>query len=1111
MVVSHNGGDYLPTTLAALKSQTRPADSLIGVDTGSLDNSASLLERFLGADRVVSYTGGTPGMGAAIQAGLNHLAPAAESAPGDWIWLLHDDAAPAPGALSELLGAVERAPSVTVAGCKQLDWHADRRLVDVGLSISRWAERLTLMEADELDQGQYDGRTDTFAVNSAGMLIRRDVWDQLGGFDPALPGTGDDVDFCWRNRVAGHRVVVVPSAKISHVVHRPHALGTAAAARRAQVHLRLKHCAWWQVPLHAVGAILGSIFRLVVSIAVKDPGHGFSQVAATFSALARPRSIARARRSAARTRRMRRSLVRKLQTSRREVWSHRRSLMEAIGSSELDVERREQDALADQPTGDAADDFAALTTSGRGWVGIGALAVVLVTLAAAMISLSALFGADALSGGALLPVSPDLMTIWQHASGWWILLGAGLPGHGDPFGYVLWILGLLGAGNANAAIVWVYFLALPLAGLGAWFAAGALTGRRRTRMAAALMWAAAPVLQVAVDQGRLGALIAHVVIPFLALGLLRATGTAIGHGRFAMPAPGERRFTQLPPPKAGINGVPSWTAAAAAGLALAVVTASAPSLFIPSVAAIVVSAVLLRRRGRTLWWSLLPAVALFLPMVVAAIDRPRSLLADPGQPLGFSAAPLWQQILGQPLDFGMQSGITGLSILPTAGIPWALILTVLLGGPVLLFALVALFLPGRRTRPARLLWLVAALMLGGGWAVGRISVALTSTEMVSPFPGSAVSAATFALLAAAVIGADKALALSERPQGDSKGGVLRQSMATVVVAAVMVGPLVGLVAWTAKNVVDQPVDALSMPTLSASDAAQGSGVQLLVAGGSVRTLPATAIDRGVGPEKSRTLLMSTDDDGAFEATLMRGAGTTLDALSTIASARSIMGAPGQETIRADDQAGTTLRNVVAVLAAGQGVDPRPELEALGVGFVVLRADDTAAQLTASRMDAVPGLVAVGETDTGWLWRVAPAANSTLGAADVTHRARITDAAGTTIGALSSGVQDLDASVPEGEEGRLLVLAERSDTGWKAQLNGVDLTPASSGWAQAFELPASGGTLSVRYDNPWAYWLGGMQIVVIGLTVLLAIPMPVRRPSTGLSRDEGSLRKERIYG
>ena len=293
-MVSHDGGDFLPRTLAALAAQTRPADAVIGVDTGSRDHSAALLEQELGKANVTVFDQPRSGMGGAVMAGLKALAPwpaegSAATAPGtDWIWLLHDDAAPAPEALAELLRAVERAPSVTVAGCKQLDWHAERRLIDVGLSTSRWAERLTLIDADELDQGQYDGRSDTFAVNSAGMLVRRDIWEELRGFDPALPGSGDDVDFCWRNRLAGHRVVVVPNARMFHVSHRPHALGNATAARKAQVHLRLKHAAGWKVPLHAAGALLGSLFKLVLSIAVKDPGHGFSQLLATFAALGRP-------------------------------------------------------------------------------------------------------------------------------------------------------------------------------------------------------------------------------------------------------------------------------------------------------------------------------------------------------------------------------------------------------------------------------------------------------------------------------------------------------------------------------------------------------------------------------------------------------------------------------------------------------------------------------------------------------------------------------------------------------------------------------------------------------------------------------------------------------
>jgi len=1111
-VVSHDGGDFLPRTLAALAAQSRPADICIGVDTGSRDQSAALLEQALGAPNVTVFDQPRSGMGAAVQAGLSALAPwggdgrsgTASGRPAvEWIWLLHDDAAPAPEALAELLRAVERAPSVTVAGCKQLDWHSERRLMDVGLSTSRWAERLTLIEADELDQGQYDGRSDTFAVNSAGMLVRRDVWEDLGGFDPALPGSGDDVDFCWRNRLAGHRVVVVPSARMFHVSHRPHALGNAAAARKAQVYLRLKHAPAWKVALHAAGALLGSILKLVLSIAVKDPGHGFSQLLATFGALSRPAAVVRGRRNAARTRRIRRSVIKGLQTPRREVWAHRRSLIEALGADDSAENLAGNDPLADQPTGDSADDFAALTTSERGWVGNGALLAILLASAASLIGLLNLFRAEAVSGGAVIPLSPRLGEIWNHASGWWITLGAGLPGHGDPFGYVLWVLGLLGGGNANSAIAGLLILAMPLSALGAWFAAGALTQRRRLRLAAALVWAGAPALQVALNQGRVGALVAHVMMPLLLLALLRATGTAAGRGRYAVPAPGERRFTEAPPAKPGINGTPSWTAAAAAGLALAVVTAAAPSLLLPGVVLVALCGTLLGRRGRTVWWALLPTLALFVPFLVSTLDRPRALLADPGLPLGFDAAPLWQQVLGQPLRFAADGGLTGLPVFgPGSAAPWALLLALLIGLPVLLLAVAALFLPGRPPRIARALWTAALLLLAGGWLGSQVATGVSAEVLVTPFTGPAVSAAACALLGAALIGGAGLLDSADRAADAVTGRkVLIRGAAVTAMVLLLAGPVAGLTVWTAQNVLPQAAPA------AGTAGTDSLGATRLVQPAEPRTLPATAIDRGEGPEQSRTLIISTGENGTFDAALMRGAGTTLDSLSTIAAARPIMGGTGQETVRDDDAVVASLRNVVATVVAGQGVDPRAELERLGVGFVVLRAADTAAQLTASRMDAVPGLVAVGKTDVGWLWRISPLNQPVIQAADVAHRVRIVDGAGATVGLVPSQAVSADAAVPDGPEGRLVVLAERADPGWSAWLDGRRLTATTSGWAQAFTLPAQGGQFSLRYEAPWAIWTGIVQAVIIGLTVLLAIPMPARRPNTGLSRDEGSLRKE----
>ena len=95
-----------------------------------------------------------------------------------------------------------------------------------GLTTDGAGHRHTGLERREVDQGQHDGVRDVLAVGSAGMLVRRDVWDELGGYDPRLPLFRDDLDFGWRANLAGHRVEVVTDA----VVH--HAQAAAAGHRR---------------------------------------------------------------------------------------------------------------------------------------------------------------------------------------------------------------------------------------------------------------------------------------------------------------------------------------------------------------------------------------------------------------------------------------------------------------------------------------------------------------------------------------------------------------------------------------------------------------------------------------------------------------------------------------------------------------------------------------------------------------------------------------------------------------------------------------------------------------------------------------------------------------
>jgi GT2 family glycosyltransferase len=240
VLVTHDGARWLPEVLTALLAQTRAPDRIVAIDTGSTDRTRELLENSgihrIDADRDC-------GFGEAINKAIAELPDWAGQDPtssSDWLWLLHDDFAPAEDALDLLLQGALADPSVAIAGPKLRGWHDRHHLLEVGISIAGNGSRWTGLERRERDQGQHDGVREVLSVSTAGMLVRADVLHELGGFDPHLSLFRDDIDFGWRAHVAGHRAICVTEAVGIHaeaaaterreidvdgaVFHRPHLL-----------------------------------------------------------------------------------------------------------------------------------------------------------------------------------------------------------------------------------------------------------------------------------------------------------------------------------------------------------------------------------------------------------------------------------------------------------------------------------------------------------------------------------------------------------------------------------------------------------------------------------------------------------------------------------------------------------------------------------------------------------------------------------------------------------------------------------------------------------------------------------------------------------------------
>ena len=303
VIVAHDGAIWLPEVVAALSSQTRKIDHIVAVDNGSVDKSAALLKA---AKIPVLSMPRDAGFGDAVYRAVEKL-PKSNNERNEWIWVIHDDCAPKSDALEKLLAELTERPNVAMAGPKLLGWHDRTHLLEVGVSITNNGARWTGLEPQEYDQGQHDGVRDVLSVSTAGALIRRDVFDELGGYDPQLALFRDDVDFGWRVRMAGHSIIVVTESVAFHAqaaaterrsvdvegafLHRPLLLD-----RRNSAYVLLANSSTWLLPWLIVQLITGAAIRSIGYLIAKLPGYASDEILAIAALIFRPALLRAARR-----------------------------------------------------------------------------------------------------------------------------------------------------------------------------------------------------------------------------------------------------------------------------------------------------------------------------------------------------------------------------------------------------------------------------------------------------------------------------------------------------------------------------------------------------------------------------------------------------------------------------------------------------------------------------------------------------------------------------------------------------------------------------------------------------------------------------------------------
>ncbi|MBL9077500.1 MAG: glycosyltransferase family 2 protein [Planctomycetes bacterium] len=210
MVLAYKSKHYVSPCLQSLLEQDWPNLTITVLDNASGDGTADFVRRtFPGIDVHESPTN------LGFAAGHNVLF---ERSRADFVVLLNHDAVARRDMISELVAAAESLPQGAAFGAKMLMRRCPTILNSTGIVMGEGG-----FAADrDIGRPDLDPRCEperVFAACGGALLLRGSALRALGGFDPTFFMYVEDVDWCWRARLAGHEVYYVPSATAVHDWH----------------------------------------------------------------------------------------------------------------------------------------------------------------------------------------------------------------------------------------------------------------------------------------------------------------------------------------------------------------------------------------------------------------------------------------------------------------------------------------------------------------------------------------------------------------------------------------------------------------------------------------------------------------------------------------------------------------------------------------------------------------------------------------------------------------------------------------------------------------------------------------------------------------------------
>lgn len=215
VILNYNGKDFLRKFLPSVIERSSQNAEIWVADNNSLDGSIDVMhEEF--PDVKLLENKFNEGFAGGYNSALKRI-------EADYYVLLNSDIEVTENWINPVIELMESDPKIAACQPKILSYYNRDEFEYAGAGggfIDRWGYpfcRGRIFQSMEKDEGQYDDTAEVFWATGACMFVKANVYHEFGGLDEDFFAHMEEIDFCWRLKNSGYKIMYCPSSKVYHV------------------------------------------------------------------------------------------------------------------------------------------------------------------------------------------------------------------------------------------------------------------------------------------------------------------------------------------------------------------------------------------------------------------------------------------------------------------------------------------------------------------------------------------------------------------------------------------------------------------------------------------------------------------------------------------------------------------------------------------------------------------------------------------------------------------------------------------------------------------------------------------------------------------------------